>query len=373
MTLSLDKLSIRGFKSIRELDGLELKNLNILVGANGSGKSNFIACLDMLKAKAEGPDSLRSYINLNSGLKDLLYKGKQPSNEVDLRLWFGDIMYRILLEPGTGDSFNTSDNYNVIQGINSDGRWPEKVNQPENVSLSVGEDEGSYLTKDEFQAMYNMINSWRIYHFHESGVLTGMRNSEIIQDNMYLRPNASNIAPFLLRLRNEAPYEYSRILSACHRVAPYLEDFVLKQEQYGPKTKVSLTWKARGTDYPMQAYHLSDGTIRFICLATALLQPELPSLIIIDEPELGLHPTAIYIISELIEYAARHTQVIIATQSPLILDNFSFEDILVVERKEGQSTFERLSHDDFKLWLDEYSIGDLWVRGVTPGDVTYER
>jgi len=171
----------------------------------------------------------------------------------------------------------------------------------------------------------------------------------------------------LLRLRNEKTSYYNEILNACRLVAPFLDDFFLEPQQLGPKRKVSLTWKTKGSDYPMQPYHLSDGSIRFICLATALLQPDPPSTIIIDEPELGLHPEAIRILGELIGDAAKRTQIIAATQSPLLLDQFSIEDIVVVNRKEGQSVFERLKRSDFDEWLKDYSVGELWSKNVIQG------
>lgn len=122
----------------------------------------------------------------------------------------------------------------------------------------------------------------------------------------------------------------------------------------------------------MQPYHLSDGTIRFICLSTALLQPNPPATIIIDEPELGLHPSAIGILAELIETASRRTQVIVATQSPLLMDYFSPEDIIVVNRKNGSSVFERLKAEDYKEWFEDFSLGELWVKNVIAGGPNHE-
>ena len=140
----------------------------------------------------------------------------------------------------------------------------------------------------------------------------------------------------------------------------------------GEATKVALSWQQKGSDFPMQPYHLSDGSIRFICLATALLQPSPPSMIIIDEPELGLHPEAIGILGELIQDAAKRTQVVIATQSPLLLDQFAIEDIIVVNRRGGQSTFERLERENYDQWLKDYSVGQLWTKNVIQGGTTNE-
>ena len=122
----------------------------------------------------------------------------------------------------------------------------------------------------------------------------------------------------------------------------------------------------------MQPYHFSDGSIRFICLATALMQPNPPTTIVIDEPELGLHPEAIHVLAELITLAAKQTQVIIATQSPLLLDNFAIDDIIVAKRKDGATIFERLKEEDYNVWLEDYSVGKLWTHDIIHGGTIYE-
>ena len=151
---------------------------------------------------------------------------------------------------------------------------------------------------------------------------------------------------------------------------PFLDDFILKPNG---NEMLRLDWRQKGVaDYPMRPSHLSDGSIRFICLAAALLQPTPPSMIVIDEPELGLHPQAIAILAELIQSAAKRTQVITATQSAALINHFSVEDIVVVNREDGQSTFERLKHEDFSAWLEDYSVGELWAKNVIAGGPAHE-
>lgn len=199
-----------------------------------------------------------------------------------------------------------------------------------------------------------------------------MRRSEIIEDNFRLRHNGSNLAPFLLSLKNTSFSSYDEIVNAIRLVLPFFDDFILDVFKYGEAEKVRLSWRQKGSDFPMQPYHLSDGSIRFICLATALLQPNPPSTIIIDEPELGLHPEAIRMLGELMQDAAKRAQLIVATQSPLLLDQFAVEDIVVVRREGGQSVFSRLQRDDFAEWLEEYSVGDLWMRNIIQGGSSHE-
>ncbi len=187
-----------------------------------------------------------------------------------------------------------------------------------------------------------------------------MRHYEIVQHNEYLEADASNIAPFLLSLKNEHPDYYNEIINAIKLVAPFFDNFILKSRAQGSKEEVNLSWKQKASDYPLQPYHFSDGTLRFICLATALLQPDPPSTIIIDEPELGLHPAAITILAELIQAASERTQVIIATQSPLLIDQFAVEDIIVTKRINHASTFERLNREELEIGKET-----LWTQNLS--------
>ena len=176
-----------------------------------------------------------------------------------------------------------------------------------------------------------------------------MRRSEIVEDNKRLRGNASNIAPFLLSLRENNQKEYEEIRNAVRLVMPFFDDFILDVVKMGDAEKVGLSWKQKGSDFPMQPYHFSDGSIRFICLATALLQPVPPSIIVIDEPELGLHPAAVSMLAELIQAVSHKVQVIIATQSPMLIDHFSINDIIVMTRDNGASAVKRLNPDEFSI------------------------
>lgn len=368
MSDSLDKLTILGFKSIRELKDFELKALNIFVGANGAGKSNLISFFRMLQSLIE--ETLADYVRDNGGISDLLYNGRKVTKQVEFETRFGPRGYRFKLKPGPGEGFAVTDEARFYEH-GSTGWW-ELGSGGKDSSLLVEEAKGISQNRQYSEPVYKAINSWKIYHFHDTSSTAPMRHAEIVEDNKVLRYDASNIGPFLLHLRNKKKSYYDEILHACRLVAPFFDDFLLDPQQLGPKTKVALSWKTKASDYPMQPYHLSDGSIRFICLATALLQPNPPSTIIIDEPELGLHPEAIRILGELIEDAAKRTQIIIATQSPLLLDQFSIEDIVVVNRKKGQSVFERLKRTDFNEWLEDYSVGELWTKNVIQGGTTNE-
>jgi predicted ATPase len=281
---------------------------------------------------------------------------------------FGSRGYRFKIIPGADDeSFAVTDEARYYKDKTS--RWWEFNGAGSSKSMLVREvKSGTWYSR----TVYDAVCSWKIYHFHDTGETAAMRHAEIIQDNEALSPYAKNIAPFLLRMREEEAATYQEILNTCRIVVPYLDDFLLKPKKYGAAEKVSLTWKTKGSDYPMQPYHFSDGSIRFICLAAALLQPMPPAAIIIDEPELGLHPEAIRLLGELLKDATKRTQLIVATQSPLLLDQFAIEDIVVANRRDGQSVFERFDRKDFETWLEDYSVGELWTKNVIRGGTSHE-
>ncbi len=365
---SLDRLTIRGFKSIQQLEDFEFKSLNVLIGANGAGKSNLISFFRMLHAIING--NLNDYIRDNGGIGDLLFNGRKATRRLEFSTRFGLRGYRFKIKPGPSEDYALTNEERYYEHGKSG--WWNLGDSPDGQSLLVKEATGKSHDAQYSELVYDSISSWKIYHFHDTSETAAMRHAEIVQDNKTLRFNASNIAPFLLRLKNEDEETYEEILQSCKLVIPYLDDFLLDVERFGQKEKVALSWKAKGSDYPMQPYHFSDGSIRFICLATALLQPEPPSSLIIDEPELGLHPAAIGILAELIQNASKRTQLIVATQSPALIDYFWVEDVIVVSRKDGASTFERLNEKDYRAWLERYSVGELWSKNVIAGGPVYE-
>lgn len=368
MNQKLDKITIKGFKSIKELIDFELGDLNVIIGANGSGKSNLISFFKMLRNLIDG--NLNKYVLNNGGAGDILFNGRKVTDRMEFEMYFDDRGYRFNLVPNPKDTFY----------IENEGRyysfgktkWWKLGTSEDDKSLLVDEVLNNKPDSDFSRPVYDTIASWQLYHFHDTSSNSGMRHYEIIQDDKVLRENASNIAPFLMKLKNKYKDDYKNILNSVRLVTPFFEDFLLEPRKNGMKESVNLSWYQKGSDYPMQPYHLSDGTIRFICLATALLQPNLPSAIIIDEPELGLHPAAIIILSELIKKASEKTQVIIATQSPALIDQFAIEDVIVVNRENGASVFKRLSQNDFSEWLEEYSVGELWTKNVIDGGPDYE-
>ena len=368
MANALDRLTIKGFKSIRALEDFELQALNIFIGANGAGKSNLLDFFRLLRNLVEG--KLNEYIRNSGGISDLLFNGRKVTAQMEFETRFGPRGYRFRLEPGPLETAAlTGEARYYRHGATG---WWELGDSPDGQSRLVKEIESKSKESQYSSPVYNAIASWQIYHFHDTSANAPMRHYEIIQDHQRLRYNAANLAPYLLRLRTQAPQAYQEILAAIRLVMPFFADFRLAVEEFGQKRMVNLAWQQVGADYPMQPYHLSDGSIRFICLATALLQPEPPAAIIIDEPELGLHPYAIEILAELLQSAATRTQVIVATQSPALVDHFQPEQIVVVNRERGASTFKRLAAAELIGWLQDYSLGELWRKNVIMGGPVHE-
>lgn len=368
MNNSLDKLTIKGFKSIRELVDFELKNLNVIVGGNGAGKSNLVSFFKMLYALING--NLNRYIRDNGGASDILFNGRKVTEKMEFETRFGSRGFRFTLVPTPSDACAIEDEARYYP-VGTSGWWA-LGDSHDGTSRMVAEVENKTSDAKYSQPVYDAISSWQIYHFHDTGSTAGMRNYEIVQDNKTLRTDAANIGAFLLKLKKQHIEEYKAIVNAVRLVTPFFEDFILEPKQSGAKEEVNISWHQKGSDYPMQPYHLSDGSIRFICLATALLQPDPPSTIIIDEPELGLHPAAIVILAELIQQASHCTQVIVATQSPALIDQFAIDNIIVVNRENGASSFKRLCEKDFSQWLENYSVGELWTKNVIAGGPVYE-
>ena len=365
---ALDKLTIKGFKSIESLENFELGKLNIMIGGNGAGKSNFVDMFRMLKAMVD--ENFANFVTGRGGADDFLFNGPKHTKMIEARFQFGDNSYAFQMEPTASDTFLIKremqaymHNWEIIASGGLESKiTANKDEKSQNYPRYPGV--GHYV--------HESISNWVIYHFHDTSATASMRRSGITADNARLRHDASNIAAFLLKLKKSEPKSYSEIVATIQLATPFFDDFILEPEKNGEKEKVNLSWKQKGSDYPMQPYHFSDGTIRFICLATALLQPKPPSTIVIDEPELGLHPYAIEILAELTTAASKKTQVIFSTQSPHLIDNFNPDDIIVVNRVNGASTFKRLNSKELSHWLEDYSLGELWRKNIVAGGPVHE-
>jgi predicted ATPase len=327
---ALDYITIQGFKSIASIEKLPLRPINVLIGANGSGKSNFIGAFAFLHAIREG--RLRDTVTAAGGAEKLLHFGSKTTKEMYFQLSFVD-----------------RDEYSL--------------------KLSPTADDGLDYSRSDGPSRYrNRFGDWRVYHLHDTSTSSPMRKTVRVDDNRFLRPDGSNLAAFLYLLSVRHEDSYRLIRQTVQRVAPFFDDFQLEPLNLKPDD-LKLEWRHRKSDQYFDASSLSDGTLRFIALATLFLQPEAyrPSVILVDEPELGLHPYAIEILAALIRQASVSTQVIVSTQSSLLLDHFEPEDVLVADRVDGATQLSRLQSDRLRAWLDDYSLGQLWEKNEFGG------
>jgi predicted ATPase len=359
--LFLKQIYVEGFKSIRQAD-IELDSLNLLIGANGAGKSNFIKLFEFLHRLIRR--DLQTYVAQNGEAASFLYFGSKVTQQLRIELNFGKYQYRVVLAPTVEGALIFLEEY-----------W----NGPDtnNKTVSAG---GTYkesalptvqLSKVDFlqptlNNVLGLLDSYRVYHFHDTSNFAKIKLTGDLHDNHYLHSDGSNLAGFLYLLRERHTSHYERIVKTIQRVASFFADFVLEPAEQNPET-IFLQWREKGSDVPFRAHMLSDGTLRFICLATLLMQPTPPPTILIDEPELGLHPYAIELIGAMIKNASITSQIIISTQSASLVNQFEAENIIVVDRETEGTTFRRLSSDQIKDWLEDYSLGDVWEKNLIGG------
>lgn len=367
----LDSITLSGFKSIRELEKFPLGKMNLLIGANGAGKSNFVSFFTFITHVIDG--NLSAYVASQGGPDRFLFHGRRVTDSLSALMEFSGNGYEIELRPSTDNRFyfekEAFTDLNTF--LNHDNVYPA------NYSLGKGHFETKALeqffetgnTDKKFaEFAFPTIRGWDVYHFHDTGDQAEVKQKHAINNNMRLAHDASNLAAFLYRLREEKRDSYDRIRETISLVVPCFDDFILRPIGKN-QDSIQLEWKAKGVSAsePFLAHHLSDGTIRFMCLATLLMNPWRPSTIIIDEPELGLHPTAIKILASMFYETSLKTQLIVATQSAQLVDEMEPEDVIVTTMESGESHFERLSPEKLKPWLEDYSLGELWEKNVVGG------
>jgi predicted ATPase len=368
MADTIKRLTIEGFKSIKSLRDFELGALNVLIGANGAGKSNFVSFFRLLRDLID--QRLQTAINVEGGADACLFMGPKETPKLEGKFYFGQNGYEFALVPSHDGRLIFSEENTYFKGRMGIDRRSLGSGHAEAKLKDRKDDAGrSGAIRGVTHYVFEAIGSWVVYHFHDTSSNAGVRRPRAINDNMALRPSADNLAPFLYRIAQTKPKSYARIRDVVRLAAPFFDDFNLRPIP-GNEEMIQLEWRQRDSDYPFRANQLSDGTLRFICLASALLQPSPPPTMLFDEPELGLHPYALTLLGNLFKQFVKgsenyvYQQAIISTQSALLLNEFSPEDIIIVERTDGQSRFRRLRTEELSEWLQEYSLGELWQKNV---------
>ncbi len=394
----LKHISIKGFKSIKELE-LDLSPINVLIGANGSGKSNFISFFKLLSWMMRSPGQLQLFVGQSGGANSFLFDGAALTKTIQTNLHFestsGQYSYSFDLDYAASDTFifsqekfddlssafsenvdlknlKATQEYNNTQLLNDSSLNLRMINSDlvrERLRLSGHRESkaielatsGNHVARNIFLLMQGFVS----YQFHNTSQTARFKQRCNIYDHHHLQEDAGNLAAFLLKIRDYQPRYYQRIIETIRQIAPFFADFVLEPIN----NTILLQWREIGTDLIFSPHQASDGTLRAMALVTLLLQPpdSLPDVLILDEPELGLHPYAIDIIGSLINGVSNRCQVILATQSPSLVDCFDPEEIIVVERNNRASSFKRLIQADLEDWLEEYSLSELWNKNVIGG------
>lgn len=361
----LKKISVSGYKSIQEID-LELSSLNILIGPNGAGKSNFISIFKFIHQLLR--KNLGFYVAQQLGTDKFLFFGRKRTPQLSIYLEFTPNAYTCKLVPdSSGERFVFEDESCTFFGDKAGYHGGTKI-----YPLAKPGDRESGLpeTPDNSSAAGHVaryLQDWKVYHFHDTGESAGVKQPHKISDNVSLSTDASNLAAFLKSIQNSTAYQ--DIKNTIQRVAPFFLDFFLESEKNSPDS-IRLRWRHRGSDAIFDASDLSDGTLRFICLTTLLLQPTLPTIILLDEPELGLHPHALSILAGMMRSASCRTQIIASTQSVTLANQFDWENLIVIDRMDESSIFRKLSANEIDAWLNgyEYGVGDLWEKNIIGGN-----
>jgi predicted ATPase len=356
---ALDYITIKGFKSIASIEKLELRPINVVIGANGSGKSNVLEAFAFLQAISER--RLRNYVTKAGGAEKLLRFGSKVTREIELTLGFRQAgsswrNYWLNLRVTDDDGLFPAGEMLVPHGTS-----PQTI-APREGGREAGISEPEYGS--QLQELQRFVSDLHLHHLNDMSFSSPMRKTARLDDNRSLRADGSNLAPFLYNLRAFQEDSYRLIVREVRRVAPFFQDFVLEPIRLRP-SDIKLEWKHTHSDQYFDASSLSDGTLRFIALATLLLRP--PPVILIDEPELGLHPYALSVLAAMVRQASETSQVILSTQSPTLLDYFAPEDVVVAELVDDATTLKRLEPEPLAKWLEDYSLGQLWEKNEFGG------
>lgn len=360
----LESFTIKGFKSIKEIENFRPRPLNILIGPNGSGKSNFISFFKFLSWMLNSDGKLQEHVAYLGGANDILHDGADVTKNINaviaIKTKNGLNEYKFSLMFAKPDKlvFKEEKYRFVKNNLSTEASWS---------SCGVGHEEAHLPEVSNLTAttILNLLRKLIVYQFHNTSDTAPMRLKWSAGDGRWLKQNGENLGSFLYRLQNdERPY-YNRLVKYIRLVLPFFDDFDL-YEEFG---QILLRWKEKGTTKSFNAGQASDGMLRTIALISLLAQnpKDLPTVLFLDEPELGLHPSAIDAVAGLIKAVSAHCQVFVATQSISLVNNFELDDLVVIERKGRSSEYKRPDSERLKAYLEEFSTGEIWEKNIIGG------
>ncbi len=374
----IKSIEVRGFRSFKNVFIQDMPNAMALVGPNGAGKSNLFRFLEMLSAMTDR--KLAEFTARNGGANDQLFSGfndqpvkGSPTSAIKTSI-------TMLAEPGAArceysftakrteaDSFlfeyeslkfteHANHKTDVVVLDGSAGK-PEP-------DLTIAAQSGDYPSarRPLAKALVQLLRGCAVYRFHDTDRLKTLQDT---RGPARLLPHGENLAGILYQLKQHTPERYNRIGDQIRRVVPGFRRFILNPE-YG---KALLRWQADGSDRAISAHMTSDGSLRLFALITLLNMPPemLPDLILLDEPELGCHPAALELIAGMLQSVSQQNQIILATQSPLLLNGFDLNQVYVAELKDGATEITRAADRAAKHWSEEMRPSDLWLSNIIGG------
>ncbi len=359
--MGIHSIRIRNFKSIKDSKEVIIKSINIFIGANGVGKSNFIGFFKFLNKLYE--QQLQLYMAQNGRADNFLFFGRKKSQSLGGKVVFDNSWHNeydfTMIPDLSGNLIFSQESNNYTNNGNYSPSQIGGGGTPESILKTSSSFRNKYL-REQFSGL-------KLFHFHDTSFSSKVKQPANTRDYAFLQEDGGNLAAFLFRLQQSSPANFKMIEKVVQSIAPFFGDFYLQPDEINPD-QIFLRWRELGFEQLFSAHNLSDGTLRMICLATLLLQPKLPATIIIDEPELGLHPFAIGKLASLLQSAATQSQIIISTQSVTLVNHFTADDIIVVERGENHETlFKRQSTEQLTTWLSDYSLGELWEKNILGG------
>lgn len=368
----IDKVFIEGFKSYGKMEetGVSFNDINIIIGANGVGKSNFISFLEMIAYIAS--DGFEKYVARNGFADSLLHFGARNTDRISGKLDFSvgqkRDCYEFVLAKSVGGQM-----YFDREKISYDN---PNYSQPFEKTFGMSVNRSGLLDYSRNDhtvgTILSILRGCRIFHFNDTSINSSMRSPSYLYDNAYLRSDAGNIASFLYGMKMNHFDHYERIIEYIKLVFPRFGDFVLiPSDMEGTDKYLLLNWMENGSEEVFGPHMLSDGTLRFIALVTLLMQPDesMPYVVILDEPEIGLHPHAIKILSDILYQTLDKAQIIVATQSVTLLNNFEVKDVMIADydNQRKTSTIRSINEKELRGWLETYTIGELWNKNVLGG------
>ena len=364
----LKRIRIAGWKSIRD-QTIDLTPLTVVIGANGAGKSNLLSLFKLMNAMFANTPGLRTYVGKSGFADSLLHYGVRQTPVAEMELTFstdkGETTYFARWASAAGGSLIfTEERVEFLR---------EGSPKPYLLELGAGHTETNLLRFVEdgnktAEVALRLLRACRLFHFHDTSDSSAARQPCLVEANRFLFPDAGNLAAMLYLFRQQHPTAFRRITATVRQMVPDFDGFVLEPSELN-SNQILLKWTHKGRDYEFGPHQLSDGSLRFIALATLFLQPEekLPLLIALDEPELGLHPAALEVLAGMAKAASQDCQIVFATQSSAFLDHFEPEDVVVVNSQDGSSEFQRLDAEKLEAWRSEYTLGEIWEKNVVGG------